>query len=107
MKRGCFAVLQEHLVLRGWQDNGSYFQLKASTALQPDLLSLFEVEQLLLAPGTWSPTCCSLFGLTLGGCQVRSHEEWWRASAVCSAMCGYGRWPNVQGTPVPCKCFAT
>lgn len=78
-------------MLRGWRDNGSYFQLKASTALQPDLLSFFEVEQLLLVPGTWAPTCCSLFGLTLGGCQVRRSGSGRGTSAVGAAICVYGQ----------------
>jgi len=35
----------------GWQDTGSVLRIHASSAMQPDLLSVFEAEQLVLAPG--------------------------------------------------------
>jgi hypothetical protein len=40
--------------------------------MQPDLLSEFEVEQLLLAPKDWTNACCKMFGISLEGLQVRA-----------------------------------
>jgi hypothetical protein len=61
---------QPGLLLRGWRDRGSCFQLRASSRLSPELLSLFEVEVLLLAPSHWAGPSLGLFGLQLTGLQV-------------------------------------
>ncbi|KAF6265982.1 FAD dependent oxidoreductase-domain-containing protein [Scenedesmus sp. NREL 46B-D3] len=63
-------VSRPGLVLRGWRDRGSCFQLRASSRLAPELLSLFEAEVLLLAPSHWPVPCLGLFGLELSGLQV-------------------------------------
>jgi hypothetical protein len=66
-----FYTSQAGLLLRGWRDRGSCFQLRASSRLAPELLSLFEVEVLLLAPSHWAGASLRLFGLELAGLQVR------------------------------------
>lgn len=44
---------------------------------EPDGSTLHaEVEQLLLAPGAWLADSLGLFGLSLGGIQVRAHFAW-------------------------------
>eukprot|EP00967_Tisochrysis_lutea_P106528 scaffold163448_cov24-Tisochrysis_lutea.AAC.2 len=48
-----------------WQDTGSVIRVHASSALQPDVVSVFEAEQLVLAPGDWVPDALKLFGLDL------------------------------------------
>lgn len=65
------ALLQDGLQLRGWRDRGSCFQLRASSRLAPDLVSLYEAEALLLAPPHWHNACLGLFGLQLEGLTVR------------------------------------
>eukprot|EP00775_Hariotina_reticulata_P006132 gene6132-6371_t len=59
------------LVLRGWRDRGSCFELRTATPASPDLLSLLEAEVLLLAPAFWHSSCLALFGLQLQGLQSR------------------------------------
>ena len=75
------AAVQECLHLCGWCDQGSYFQLRASSAMQPDLMSEFEVEQLLLAPREWSNACCSMFGISMEGLQVS--KRWNTTQEAC------------------------
>lgn len=58
------SCLRTH-VHKGWQDMGSAFRVHASSELQPDLISVFEAEQLVLAPGTWAVDELALFGLQL------------------------------------------
>lgn len=67
--------MQPGLVLRGWRDHGSCFQIRASSELSPELLTEVESEVLLLAPHHWHNTCLQLFGLTLDGLQVRGGSE--------------------------------
>ncbi|WIA11898.1 hypothetical protein OEZ85_011982 [Tetradesmus obliquus] len=64
-------VSRPGLILRGWRDRGSCFQLRASSRLAPELLSLFEAEALLLAPEHWAGPCLGLFGLAVEGLQPR------------------------------------
>ncbi|KAF8071098.1 hypothetical protein HT031_001180 [Scenedesmus sp. PABB004] len=71
LARGAGVTLRPGLVLRGWRDRGSCFQLRASTALTPELVSLFEAEVLLLAPAHWHAACFGLFGLQLDGLEAR------------------------------------
>eukprot|EP00878_Enallax_costatus_P032430 GHUV01035640.1.p1 GENE.GHUV01035640.1~~GHUV01035640.1.p1 ORF type:complete len:356 (+),score=120.07 GHUV01035640.1:1217-2284(+) len=59
------------LVLRGWRDRGSCFQLRASSRLSPELLTEVESEVLLLAPHYWTKECLRMFGLRLEGLQTR------------------------------------
>jgi hypothetical protein len=56
---------QERLQLRGWADiGGAFFRVEAASPLLPDSVSVFEAEQLLIAPGGgWTPECLRLFGL--------------------------------------------
>eukprot|EP00877_Chromochloris_zofingiensis_P009874 jgi/Chrzof1/513/Cz01g18170.t1 len=63
LARQAGAMVKENLHLRGWRDAGDFFQLKASSSLLPDSLSLFEVEQVVLMPATVVPPCLKLFGL--------------------------------------------
>jgi hypothetical protein len=56
-------VVRDSLLLRGWRDAGGHFVVRASSRLMPDALSVFEAEQLLLAPGHWVPSSWALFGL--------------------------------------------
>lgn len=51
--------------LTGWQDTGSVLRVHASSSLQPDVISVFEAEQLVLAPGDWAPDALALFGLSM------------------------------------------
>jgi hypothetical protein len=69
-----YVTTQTGLVLRGWRDRGSCFQLRASSRLAPELLSLFEAEVLLLAPSHWAGACLGLFGLEVAGLQVMMLE---------------------------------
>ncbi|KAG2490200.1 hypothetical protein HYH03_011327 [Edaphochlamys debaryana] len=60
-------LVRERLTLRGWADRGDHFSLRASSRLLPGAESVFEVEQLLLAPdveGGEHPTAAlALFGV--------------------------------------------
>jgi hypothetical protein len=56
-------VLRDNLVLRGWRDAGHHFVVRASSRMMPDVMSVFEAEQLLLAPGHWVPSSWAVFGL--------------------------------------------
>lgn len=74
---------QPGLILRGWRDRGSCFQLRASSRLAPELLSLFEAEALLLAPEHWAGPCLGLFGLAVEGLQVRLQMVLLLLAVVC------------------------
>ncbi len=56
-------VVRDSLVVRGWRDAGHHFAVRASSRVMPDVVSVFEAEQLLLAPGEWAPSSWALFGL--------------------------------------------
>ncbi|KAG2450247.1 hypothetical protein HYH02_004759 [Chlamydomonas schloesseri] len=55
-------LVRDRVVLRGWRDEGDHFRLRTSGALLPDAVSLFEVEQLLVAPEHWPEHAMRLFG---------------------------------------------
>ncbi len=62
---GCHAlriITCIHLCSPGWRDEGDHFRLRTSGALMPDAVSLFEVEQLLVAPERWPEQAMRLFG---------------------------------------------
>jgi len=61
----CVCVCAYVSAFAGWQDTGSVIRVHASSSLQPDSISVFEAEQLVLAPGDWVPDALSLFGLKL------------------------------------------
>lgn len=60
----------------GWQDMGGTFRVRARSHLTPDLESLFECEQLVLAPSTWAADALRLFDLELDA-EVRGWEAAW------------------------------
>jgi hypothetical protein len=71
----------------GWCDTGSYVRVRASSLLQPDALSVFEAEQVLLAPGAWPTDCLQLWGLNVPGIQVRPlHQQMLARPDVCGCV---------------------
>lgn len=86
------AAVRERLILRGWSDRGSSFQVRASSALLPGAVSLLEAEQLLLAPGRWLPQCLSLFGVRVGGGMRLAEQQRVRLSSTSSTTASMPLW---------------
>ncbi|KAL6746594.1 hypothetical protein V8C86DRAFT_3034544 [Haematococcus lacustris] len=83
-------AVKDHLQLRGWQDCGSMLRLRASSTLQPSAESVFEGEQVVLAPGTWMPEALALWDLQLG-LQVKE-----RVSVRCPAASALAKGPLLR-----------
>ncbi|KAJ9508723.1 hypothetical protein QJQ45_028016 [Haematococcus lacustris] len=83
-------AVKDHLQLRGWQDCGSMLRLRASSTLQPSAESVFEGEQVVLAPGTWLPEALALWDLELG-LQVKE-----RVSVRCPAASALAKGPLLR-----------
>jgi len=71
----------------GWQDTGSVLRVQASSALQPDVMSVFEAEQLVLAPGEWAPDCLGMFGLDMDVEVGRQQTSVCVCVHMCTHMC--------------------
>lgn len=81
--------MQSGLVLRGWRDRGSCFQLRASSPLTPELLTEIEAEVLLLAPNNMHNSSLRLFGLQLEGLKVTETGVEYAADAAADDVSGF------------------
>eukprot|EP00798_Chlamydomonas_sp_ICE-L_P028775 gene28775-31962_t len=67
-------LMRANLTMTGWKDAGDHFSISAASKLLPGLVSIFEAEQLLLAPDGWVPEQLSMFGLHMEGTHMLEHS---------------------------------